>query len=354
MNFLKNIFRMAMVAVAAIALSACENGGTTGGDDSKMKANAAWSVSYAGPAEIDGVSYKHTAAVISSDENTYTVVVVRADEFQPSKLEALGEALIQDMHDYLAYYNAVNGTSLVFADLLDKGSKMIGLEELYPGNYMALAIGITPEEELSGLYAASKAFGVKEEQATALYSEWLGDWVFKGDNGTSNNVTISHKIANREIYMKGLMGLPFNIVGEYSTDRNDIIFSSQIVVEKYDFGSGKVGDIHLLGVDRDGNWYGLDKNGSYGIAIAGVIDFTRGIVRYGVNQPGYPEFVAMIFTAYIDGKYYSLKGDIPAFNGFAELAPASSTASVAPMRCTFHKALGTTLRLGERIESKSL
>ena len=61
--------------------------------------------------------------------------------------------------------------------------------------------------ELSNLYAASKAFEVKEEQPSELYSEWLGEWVFKGDNGVSNNVTISQKTANREIYFSGLAEL---------------------------------------------------------------------------------------------------------------------------------------------------
>ena len=108
-------------------------------------------------------------------------------------------------------------------------------------------------------------------------------------------------------------------------------------------------------MDRDGVFYGLDKNGSYAIAIASVIDYTRGIVRYGVNQSGYPKFVAMMFAAYIDGQYYSLKGDIPAFNGFAELAPASSTAGVAPMRYSCAKwpilVSQPSFRLGEQIES---
>ena len=357
MNFLKNIIRMAMVAFAAIAVTACEpNNGEGSGDDSKVKKNPAWSVSYAGAAEIGGVSYKHTAAVISSDENTYTVVVVRAEEFQTSKLETFGEALIQDMLAYLEYYNAVNGTEYQFADLLDKGSAMIGLEDLLPGKYIIVAMGITPEGELSNLYAASKAFEVKEEQPSELYSEWLGDWVFKGDNGISNNVTISHKTANREIYLSGLMGLPFDIVGEYSAERNDIIFSAQVVAEDYDFGKGQVGDIHLLGGDRDGKYYGLIENGNYAIAIAGVTETGhRAIVRYGVNQVGYPKFNAMFLTAYIGGTYYNLGENIPAFNGLAELAPASSTASVAPMRYSFSKGHLATkalhLTLGEKIES---
>ena len=43
------------------------------------------------------------------------------------------------------------------------------------------------------------------------------------------------------------MGLPFDIVGEYSAERNDVIFLAQVVAEDCDFGKGKVGDIHLLG-----------------------------------------------------------------------------------------------------------
>ena len=348
---------MAMVAFAAIAVTACSPDNGSSDDDSKIKVNPSWSVAYAGASEIEGVSYKHTAAVISTDQNPYTVIVVRANEFNASKLEALGELLIRDMYAYLDNYNAMYGTEYVFGDMLDTGSTMVGLEDLFPDKYIIIALGITPEGELSGLYAASNPFEVKEEQPSALYSEWLGEWVYTGDNNVSNNVTLSQKVANRELYMSGLMGLPFDIVGEYSSDRNDIIFSSQIAAEEYDFGGGKVGEIHLIGVDRDGVFYGLEENGSYGIAIAGVMDGGyRAIVRYGVNQPGYPKFVAMMFAAYIDGKYYSLKGDIPAFNGFAGFEPATAkTKSAAPMNFSLGKSLLPTatpqLRIGKQIES---
>lgn len=334
MNFLKNILRMAVVAIAAIAVTACENGSDSAGEDSNMKKNPSWSIAYAGAAEINGENHKHTVAVISTDNNPYTVVTVYADEFQTSKLEAFGELLIQDMLDYLKEYNAAYDTSYVLADLLDSGTTMVSLGDPYPGEYISIAIGITPEGELSGLYAASKPFVIEEETPTALYSEWLGNWVFKGDNKQSNNITISRKIANRQIYLTGLMGLPFSIVGEYSVERNDIIFSAQVVAENYEFSGGQVGEIHLLGVDRDGKYYGLAENGNYAIAIAGVIDNGyRAIERYGVNQPGYPKFVAMFLTAYINGKYYELGADnpLPTFSGWSELAPAgTSTNSAAP------------------------
>jgi hypothetical protein len=154
--------------------------------------------------------------------------------------------------------------------------------------------------------------------------------------------------------MYGLQNLPFAVVGEYSVERNDIIFAAQVVEQGYEFSDGSVADIHLLGLDEDGKYYGLD-NGNYGIAIAGVLENNRrAIVRYGLNQPDYPKFVAMMVVAYMGGKYYSLGEDIAAFNGIAELAPASSTASVTPQRLHFSKGnlkpLDSTLCLGEKID----
>jgi hypothetical protein len=61
----------------------------------------------------------------------------------------------------------------------------------------------------------------------------------------------------------------------------------------------------------------------------------------------------MFLTAYIDGEYYDLGDNIPAFNGIAELAPAeSATSGIAPMRFAFGKSILPTpqLRLGKKIE----
>lgn len=171
---------------------------------------------------------------------------------------------------------------------------------------------------------------------TALYSEWLGDWVLAGDNKVSNSIVISSGVVNETIELTGLMRLPFSIEGEYSTERNDIIFSAQVVEKNYKFSDGREGEIHLLGVDRDGKYYG-----NCAIAIAGVYDNGfRSIVRYGVNTPGYPKFVAMFLTAYINGKYYELGADnpLPTFSGWSELAPAgTSTSSVAPKQLSVGK-----------------
>ncbi len=176
------------------------------------------------------------------------------------------------------------------------------------------------------------------ETPTALYSEWLGSWVLVGDNNVSNSITIGSGVVNETVELSGLMRLPFSIEGEYSTERNDIIFYAQVVEEEYSFGGGQVGSIHLLGLDKEGRFYGLE-NGEYGIAIAGVLDGgERAMVRFGVNVPDYPKFAAMMLVAKIGDKYYDLDNaeegstNIPAFNIMAMINSTSSTSALSVSR----------------------
>ncbi len=307
----------------------------------QMLPNPAWKIAYTGAGTINDEEYKHTVTVNSTDNNPYNIAVIYAREYDssnPSQLRVLGEQLVASMNDYLNSYNSAYGTSYVLNDMLYRGSGVTAFDDLDPGYYIAVAIGITAKGEVSGLYAVSQTFHIEEETPTALYQAWLGDWVIKGDNNISNNVVIGRKIANKSINLIGLMGLPFSVEGEYSIERNDVIFSAQVVASDYTFNDGSVGDIHLIGSDQDGKYYGLD-NGNYGIAIAGVIENgAYAIVRYGVNLPDYPKFNAMFLTAYVGGKYYNLGNDIPSFNGIAELAPAESTTSgAAPMLLSYGK-----------------
>ncbi|MBO4935999.1 MAG: hypothetical protein J6C94_04425 [Alistipes sp.] len=176
------------------------------------------------------------------------------------------------------------------------------------------------------------------ETPTALYSEWLGSWVLVGDNNVSNSITIGTGVVNETVELSGLMRLPFSIEGEYSTERNDIIFYAQVVEEEYSFSGGQVGSIHLLGLDKEGRFYGLE-NGEYGIAIAGVLDGgERTMVRFGVNVPDYPKFAAMMLVAKIGDKYYDLDNaeegstNIPAFNIMAIINSTSSTSALSVSR----------------------
>lgn len=343
------------------------SGGNTGGDTTEdevygsMIVNPAWSIAFTGAGTINDVSYNNTVTVTSTDNNPYTIAVVYASEYDVAYLPELGSYLIEDMYAYLEAYNSAYGESAVLNDLLYRGNGMTAFDELEPGYYIAIALGITSKGELSGLYAVSSAFEIEEEVPTSLYNAWIGDWVITGDNNISNEVIMGRKFANRSFNLMGLMGLPFSIVGEYSTERNDIIFYAQIVEPNYTFDDGTVANVCLTGVDKDGNTYGLAENGEYGIAIAGVLEGgQRAIVRYGVNQPDYPKFCAMMLVAEINGKHYTV-GDLeklPAFNVMATIdAPATSeeAQAVAPMRYVLGKKSiareAPRLWLGEEIKT---
>lgn len=338
-------------------------GSGDGGEDEvygTMIVNPAWSIAFTGKGTIDGKSYNNTVTVTSTDNNPYTIAVVYASEYDVSLLPELGAYLIEDMYSYLDAVNSSYGTSYVFNDLLYRGNGMTAFDELNPGYYMAIALGITANGEISGLYAVSHAFEIEEETPTSIYNGWIGDWVINGDNHRSCEVVIGRKFANRSINLMGLMGLPFSIVGEYSADRNDIVFYAQIVEPNYTFDDGTVANICLVGVDQDGKTYGLAENGEYGIAIAGVLEGgQRAIVRYGVNQPDYPKFNAMMLVADVNGKYYSVGNleKLPAFNVMATIDVPGTTEdaqAVAPMKYVGRmKTLSTPsarLHLGEEIE----
>lgn len=346
-----------------------QGSGSTGGSGDSgedevygtMIVNPAWSIAFTGAGTIDGESYNNIVTVTSTDNNPYTIAVVYASEYDVAYLPQLGEYLLEDLYSYLESYNSAYGTEYVLNDMLYRGNGMTAFDDLYPGYYMAVALGITASGKISGLYAVSSVFEIEEEVPTSIYNAWLGDWVIKGDNNVSNDVIIARNYANRTVNLIGLMGLPFSIVGEYSSDRNDIIFYSQIVAPNYAFDDGTVANICLVGADKDGKTYSLQGNGEYGIAIAGVLEGgQRAIVRYGVNQPDYPKFNAMIIVAEIDGRHYPIGDTLqntPAFNVMAEINPyiaEEEVQQVAPMRYVGRmktlSAPSARLILGEEIE----
>lgn len=350
-------------SVEFTTLSSSGGGNNDGVEDEvydQMLPNPAWSIAYTGAGKINEEEYKHIVTVNSTDNNPYNIVVIYAREYDasdPSQLRLLGEQLVESMTSYLESYNTTYGTSLVLNDMLYRGNGQNAFDDLYPGYYIAIAMGITSKGEVSGLYAVSETFHIEEETPTSLYSAWLGDWIIKGDNNISNEVVIARNVANRSINLIGLQGLPFSVVGEYSTERNDVIFAAQVVAQNYTFDDGSVGDVHLVGVNDEGKFYGLD-NGNYGIAIAGVLENGKyAIVRYGLREPDYPNFVAMMLTAYIGGEYYDLGDNIPSFNGIAELAPAESATRRSSVKSfslgkSKIESIKRPLSLGKRIETE--
>lgn len=281
-----------------------------------MRRNDAWKVMYVGKDRLNDVEYDHVVRVISTDNNPYAITLVYADAYDPYQLKDLADAMLVDLKNYLVEYNEQNATSFTFADMLYTGNGADPFD-LDPGVYRALAVGFTPEGEVSGLFSVSDEFEVEEQLPTPNYLAWLGNWTIEGQNGAISTVNIVKKHANRSFVMTGWEGFnDLEVEVEYNAELDAMFFYSQLVAEDYDLGEeyGKV-DIYLFAGDEDGYYYD-NKDGDYYIAIAGILDGgQRAIVRYGVNVPGYPKFTQMFFMADIDGKFYTFtkEEDLPSF-----------------------------------------
>lgn len=281
-----------------------------------MRRNDAWTVMYVGKDRLNDVEYDHVVRVISTDNNPYAITLVYADAYDPYQLKDLADAMLVDLKNYLVEYNEQNATSFTFADMLYTGNGADPFD-LDPGVYRALAVGFTPEGEVSGLFSVSDEFEVEEQLPTPNYLAWLGNWTIEGQNGAISTVNIAKKHANRSFVMTGWEGFEdLEVEVEYNAELDAMFFYSQLVAEDYDLGEeyGKV-DIYLFAGDEDGYYYD-NKDGDYYIAIAGILDGgQRAIVRYGVNVPGYPKFTQMFFMADIDGKFYTFtkEEDLPSF-----------------------------------------
>jgi len=310
------------------------DGGQTPGNPEVdgMKVNKAWTVNYVGEGVVNGEDYDHVVTVNSTDRNTYAITIVYASLWNLDDLYDMAVLFAEDLVAYVDEYNEYYGTSFTVGDALYSGTASDAFD-LYPGYYIAVALGITPEGKVSGLYATSEVFEVKEAIPTEQYKSWLGDWTIVGENDVEFTVTLSRHVANRSFWMYGWEGfedIPVDV--EYSEERNDLTFYAQLVQENYYLEEYDVtANMYFLGGDVDDNFYTV-IDGNYGIAIAGVLeDGQRALVRYGVNQPGYPKFMSMFYAAEVDGQYmcFTETENLPTFRGIAEMNPVETKSKVS-------------------------
>lgn len=322
-----------------------------GGDDNQevngMRANDAWSVLYIGEEEINGQLYEHCVKVQSSDTNPYAITVVYAEYYDVEQMRDLAEAMHDDMLAYLEEFNKYNGTTYTFADMLYTGTAYDAFD-LEPGTYRAIAVGYTAEGEISGLYAVSEPFEVKEPIASSAYNAWLGEWSIEGQNGAVCPITLYKGTANKSYYMSGWEGFDEDLAieVEYNAELDSIFFFSQLVAEDYYLGEEYgTADIYFFAGDEDGYYYD-NAEGDYYIAIGGILDDgVRAWVRYGVNVPDYPKFTQMFYMAQMDGKMYTFtaESDIPSF--IAGMYPVTKTRAASVAEYGFK-----TLKRGYRLQ----
>lgn len=308
-------------------------GGNTGGGGgtSGMRVNEAWSVSYLGAGTLYDQQFDHIVKVTSTDHNPYLLTAVYASEWDPEGLLELGSYLVTDLRNYLTEFNSANGTSYTLADMLFVGDGYDAFN-LNPGYYKAVALGVNEQGTLTGLYAVSETFEVKEQVATGNFKAWLGNWEVVGNNGVSYTINLSNGLANKFFYMSYWENDPdFMVKVDYNASLDALFFYAQQVAEDVNFGEAGIGDVYFLGLDDEGGMYTIEA-GEYGIGIAGILDGgQRALVRYDDDSvQGYPFFDFMFFVADIDGKYYRLTNadllEMP-----AAINPAGGQVAVAPV-----------------------
>lgn len=272
-----------------------------------MTLNKAWSVEYLGAGTLYDQPADNIVKVTSVDKNPYMMTVVYASEWDESALKELAEYAVADYVAFIEEYNSYYGTSYTLEELLFVGDGYDAFN-LYPGYYKALAIGVNPNGTISGLYAVSETFEVKEQVASAQFRAWLGNWEIVGNNDVTYTINLANGLANKFYYMSYWEGdMDFMVKVDYNADLDALFFYSQLIQEGVNFGDYGLGDLYFVGFDREGSLY-TTEGGDYGIAIAGTLDGgQKAIVRYDDDSvQGYPFFDYMQFIADLGGKYYRL------------------------------------------------
>lgn len=282
-----------------------DNGGGTTVDG--MRENNAWSVEYIGAGTLHEQNFDNIVKVTSVDKNPYIMTVVYASEWDPTQLKELAEYVVADLKNYINEFNSYYGSSYTIADWLFVGDGYDAFN-LYPGYYKALAIGCDENGAITGLYAVSETFEVKEQVASAAFRAWLGNWDIVGNNDVTYTINIANGLANKYFYMSYWENdQDFLVRVDYNADLDALFFNSQLIQADINFGEYGYGNLYFVGFDREGGLY-TTEGGDYGIAIAGILDGgQRAIVRYEDDSiQGYPFFDYMQFIADLGGKYYRL------------------------------------------------
>ncbi len=313
-------------------------------DGRSVAENSAWTVEYIGnyTDEESGETYINCVNVTSTDDNTYFVDYFTLEQWESVKTDMYGyvESLIAQMKAYLAQINAAYGTTYTFADLfLYSGSSVVSLDELDPGQYIAVAWGITADEKVSRLYAKSEPFEVVEEDATPEYSAWLGNWTVTGPGSTwsaeaknyvagevSFDITITKNVNNKSFLVdgwNGITGLPF--VAAYDAEYDAFDIEGQILAENVEFEDGSVASQIILG-GVYGSSVSLD-------ALAYAMQAEDGSVvvapyKYDIGEAelfSFPEIIHFVAFEGEQGLYYL--SDIISSTSMA-MTPAAAPAAV--------------------------
>lgn len=246
--------------------------------------NPNWTITYIGDYEQDGKVYNHVITVETTDTNPYFVTAWPVEAFDQVGIATVVEEEIKAWEELLAQYpGATWANDILYAESI---LATVGIDPAYGTKWYAIAIGCDTNGNATGLYALSEIIdlenlgggneGGEEEEPTAEYSAWLGNWTFTGANGVAWPITFSKGEANKSFIMTGWeeqTDLPV----EVEWDGESGIWAAMIQnLGTYEFEGGQSGDIWFTAFQGK-NFYpvegipaflgGYDENGGR-LAIA--------------------------------------------------------------------------------------
>jgi hypothetical protein len=223
--------------------------------------NPNWTVTYIGDYEEGGKVYDNVVVVETTDTNPYFVTAWPVDYYEELGIEAIVDAEIETWNEMLAEYPGATWADIVYAESI---LSQVGIDPEYGTKWYAMAIGCDTNGKATGLYALSEVIdlenlgGGEEEEPTAEYAAWLGDWTFTGANGVAWPITFSKGKANQSFIMTGWEGFgDLGVVVEW--DATNQIWAAMIQnLGTFEFQGGKTGDIWFAAYDAEGYFYPVD------------------------------------------------------------------------------------------------
>lgn len=279
--------------------------------------NPNWTVTYIGDYEEGGKVYDNVVIVETTDTNPYFVTAWPVDYYEALGIEAIVAAEIEAWEELLAQYpEATWANDILYTESI---LTQVSIDPEYGTKWYAMAIGCDTNGKATGLYALSEVIdlenlGGEEEEPTAEYAAWLGDWTFTGANGVAWPITFSKGKANKSFIMTGWeeqTDLPV----EVEWDGENGIWAAMIQnLGTYDFDEGQSGDIWFVAFQGK-NFFPVE-----GIpAFLGGYDDNGGrlaIAYEPEDENGNPiTFDKAGFVASIGGSWYTITGvtEFPTF-----------------------------------------